>query len=64
MKTSALIEFAEQADKNFELAVVPIEVVDKFAALIVKRCVDMIRTAQPRDTPDEIATQIEQHFGI
>ena len=60
MNTLKLIEIVEAADKDFALAQVPAETLEKFAELIVKECANIAEHADGNWPAD----QIKQYFGV
>jgi hypothetical protein len=55
-----IIELVEKADKNHQLALVPAEIVEKFAKLIVLECADLIH----KKVGAKSALDILDHFGL
>lgn len=75
MMNERIIELVTQADKDFQLALVPAEIVEKFAALIVQECAEVMKDSQWSEAGGEYyvgfnealnygAIKIKKHFGI
>lgn len=62
MNVKLLTEIVEKADKDFALALVPADTLEKFAELLVKECVEYYRS-QIGET-SEPHTKTLKHFGV
>lgn len=54
-----IIELVSQADENFQLALVPAEIVEKFAELIILECAELVEYNSKGAGRD-----IREHFGV
>lgn len=69
MRTELLIKIVEKSDKDFALALVPADTLEKFAELIVRECayipIDMWDKAELNaDVAVKIEDRIKEHFGV
>ena len=65
MNTLKLIEIVEAADKDFALAQVPSEILEKFAELLVRKCAEVADNADAmRQKWEGIGKYVKEHFGI
>ena len=63
MNVKLLTELVEKADKDFALALVPADTLEKFAELIVTKCAVIATRCESNGTKN-IGAEILEHFGV
>ncbi len=74
MNTLKLIEIVEKADKDYALALVPADTLEKLAELIVRECLLCCERTISDPVPESVDTflqggihcmnEIQEHFGV
>ena len=71
MNIELIVNLVEKADRDFQLALVPADIVEKFARLIVQECANILDKEQWDKGEDwvcadgtRIIPKIKEHFGV